>query len=236
MTTDTKDEGVFDNTPIPARLESPPQAANNDDDEEEVKASNDKVAKWIDNNNDTLEKIRLETCGEFEKEYYGLVNQPSSYSHEPKATTNSVTITDTLTVASKLVQASEASITTTVTLASTSPQIPTSVMSQQIHQLTQQQIPTYRFMAPPGSSVGSTTIVPASSLQAQSDRYPVRFIQLRPPQPPQHLMYHTPAYGRVGYGAQIHHPAVASGGIPSPLTSPNGGMCSLCLLNKLPFS
>ena len=36
--------------------------------------SNDKVANWIDNNNDTLEKIRLETCGEFEKEYYGLVN------------------------------------------------------------------------------------------------------------------------------------------------------------------
>ena len=42
---------------------------------EQVKRSNEKVAKWIDNNNDTLEKIRMETCGDFEKEYYGLLSQ-----------------------------------------------------------------------------------------------------------------------------------------------------------------
>uniref|UniRef100_A0A7M5X7K3 Uncharacterized protein n=1 Tax=Clytia hemisphaerica TaxID=252671 RepID=A0A7M5X7K3_9CNID len=41
----------------------------------ESKQSNAKVSSWMDQNNDALEKVRMETCGDFEKEYYGLVNQ-----------------------------------------------------------------------------------------------------------------------------------------------------------------
>ena len=198
--------------------------SSTNNEEEEVKASNAKVAKWMDNNNDTLEKIRLETCGEFEKEYYGLVNQSYNHNSSSANTGNSASLQAQAspTIATRLAP-------TSMSVPHQSQQIPSISNHNDNQQQQQQQQPYHLMPRAVGGHPSAAVVVPPSSHQAQppSDRYPVRFIQLRPPQPPpHHVLYHPPSFGGVGYGAQIHHPAVGiSGGLTSPLQSPNEGMC-----------
>ena len=49
----------------------------------EDKQSKEKVSSWMEQNNDALEKVRMETCGDFEKEYYGLINQAYGANSNP---------------------------------------------------------------------------------------------------------------------------------------------------------